>query len=108
MATNIQQLMFVFDDLIGVPDREFQTLVQEVQMDQLVTALKGADDEVKDKVFRNMSKRAAEMLREDMDASGPVRVSEVEVAQREIMVTAKRLLDEGKISVSQGGGDMVG
>ncbi|MDM3870192.1 flagellar motor switch protein FliG [Porticoccus sp. W117] len=107
MAVNIQQLMFVFDDLVGVPDREFQALVQEIQMDQLVIALKGADQEVKDKVFRNMSKRAAEMLREDMEAGGPVKVSEVETAQREIMVTAKRLLDEGKISIA-GGAEMVG
>lgn len=108
MAANIQQLMFVFDDLIGVPDREFQILVQEVPMDQLVTSLKGADDAIKDKVFRNMSKRAAEMLVEDMEASGPVRVSEVEAAQREIMIVAKRLLDEGKITVSSGGEEMLG
>ncbi|WIO73205.1 flagellar motor switch protein FliG [Porticoccaceae bacterium LTM1] len=108
MAANIQQLMFVFDDLIGVPDREFQILVQEVPMDQLVTSLKGADDAIKDKVFRNMSKRAAEMLVEDMEASGPVRVSEVEAAQREIMIVAKRLLDEGKITVASGAEEMLG
>lgn len=97
LAERIRELMFVFDNLIDVDDRGIQTLLREVASDVLVLALKGADDEIKDKIFKNMSKRAGQMLREDLEARGPVRLSEVEAAQKEILATARRLSEAGDI-----------
>jgi flagellar motor switch protein FliG len=76
-----------------------------VQSESLIVALKGADQDLRDKIFKNMSSRAAEMLREDLEAKGPVRVSEVEAEQREILKIVRRLADEGQIQLSAGGGD---
>jgi len=102
----IKDLMFVFDDLLMVDDRGVQTLLREVQSDQLAVALRGAEPEVQDKVFRNMSKRAAEILKDDMEARGPVKVSEVEAAQKEIIAAALKLAEEGTIVIGgRGGGD---
>ncbi|AWL12562.1 Flagellar motor switch protein FliG [Saliniradius amylolyticus] len=105
MSQQIQDLMFVFDNLAEVDDRAMQTLLREVEQDALLKALKGADDAVKDKVTKNMSKRASEMLLDDLEAMGPVRVSEVETAQKEILGVARRLADAGEIMLGGGGGD---
>ncbi len=101
----IEDHMFVFDNLGGVDDRSIQTLLREVSSDSLLLALKGADDELKELFFKNMSKRASEMLRDDMEARGPVRLSEVEAAQKEILGIARRLADSGDIMLSGGGGE---
>ncbi|MBF0220410.1 MAG: flagellar motor switch protein FliG [Gammaproteobacteria bacterium] len=105
LGTSIEELMFVFENLIDVDDRGLQTMMREVSTDSLVLALKGADDALKEKIFRNMSKRAAEMLRDDLEAKGPVRLSEVEEAQKEILAIARRMSDAGEISLGGSGGD---
>ncbi|MCH8537136.1 MAG: flagellar motor switch protein FliG [Alkalimonas sp.] len=105
MAQQIQDLMFVFENLIDVEDRGIQTLLREVEQEVLMKALKGADDGLKEKIFANMSKRAGELLRDDLEAMGPVRVSDVEAAQKEILATARRLADAGEIMLGGGGGD---
>jgi flagellar motor switch protein FliG len=103
LSQSIHDLMFVFDDLGEVDDRGIQTLLREVQTETLGMALKGADPRVKEKFTRNMSKRAAEMLIEDMEAKGPARVADVETAQKEILGIARKLADAGTIVL--GGGD---
>lgn len=105
MAQQIQDLMFVFENLLEVDDRAIQTILREVQQDVLMKALKGADDNLKEKILKNMSKRAAEMLADDLEAMGPIRVSEVETAQKEILSTARRLSDAGEIMLGGGGGE---
>jgi len=105
LGQNIEDLMFVFENLIDVEDRGFQTLMREIQTDELMLALKGADDALKEKFFTNMSQRAAEMMRDDLEASGPVRVSDVETAQKSILVTARALSDNGDLMLGGGGGD---
>ena len=103
LCQEIQDNMFVFDNLIDIDDRGIQALVREVTSDMLVVALKGADQALQDKIFRNMSKRAGEMLRSDFEAKGPVRLAEVEAAQKEIVMATRRLADDGTINL--GGGD---
>jgi flagellar motor switch protein FliG len=105
MAQQIQDLMFVFENLIDVDDRGIQVLLREIQQDVLMKALKGTDENLKEKILKNMSKRAAELLVDDLEAMGPVRVSEVETAQKEILSTARRLSDAGEIMLGGGGGD---
>lgn len=105
MAQQIQDLMFVFENLIDVDDRGIQTILREVQQDVLMKALKGTDENLKEKIFKNMSKRAAELLQDDLEAMGPVRVSEVEMAQKEILSVARRLSDAGEIMLGGGGGE---
>lgn len=105
IAQKITDQMFTFDDLMKLEDRAIQLLLREVQTDSLVIGLKGADPAIRDKIFKNMSQRAAETLREDLEAKGPVRLSEVEAEQKEIMKTVRRLADEGQIMLSGGGGD---
>lgn len=107
LGSQIQDLMFVFNDLAALDDRSMQTLMREVNTDNLVLALKGASEGVKDKVFRNLSRRASEMLQDDLEAKGPVRLSEVEGAQKEILSIAKRLADEDQISLGGGGDEFV-
>lgn len=107
MGTQIADLMFVFDNLNGVDDRGIQALLREVSSEVLIIALKGADEELKEKIFKNMSKRAAELLRDDLEAKGPVRVSEVEGAQREILTIARRMADSGEIMLGGSGEDMI-
>ncbi len=104
LGTQIEDLMFVFDNLIDVDDRGIQALLREVSSESLITALKGAEEGLKEKIFKNMSERAAEMLRDDLEASVPVRVSDVEAAQKEILAIARRMADAGDISLG-GGGD---
>ncbi len=105
LSSKIEDLMFVFGNLIDVDDRGIQTLLREVSSDVLVLALKGADESIKDKFFKNMSKRAAELLRDDLESKGPVRVSEVEAAQKEILAVARRMADSGEIVLGGKGGD---
>ena len=105
MAQQIQDLMFVFENLLEVDDRAIQAILREVQQDVLMKALKGADETLREKILKNMSKRAAEMLADDLEAMGPVRVSEVETAQKEILSTARRLADAGEIMLGGGGGE---
>jgi flagellar motor switch protein FliG len=105
MSQQIQDLMFVFDNLADVDDRAIQTILREVQQDALLKAIKGADEELKKKITKNMSKRAAEMLLDDLEAMGPVRISEVETAQKEILSVARRLADAGEIMLGGGGND---
>ncbi len=107
MGVQIQDLMFVFENLNEVDDRGIQTLLREVSGDLLTIALKGADEDLKEKIFRNMSKRAAELLRDDLEAKGPVKVSEVEVAQKEILVIARRMADAGEIALGGAGGEQM-
>ncbi len=105
MSQQIQDLMFVFENLIDVDDRGIQTLLREVSGDLLQKALKGSDDNLKEKIFKNMSKRAAETLKEDLQTMGPMRLSDVEAAQKEILTIARRLADSGEIVLGVGGGD---
>lgn len=105
MQDGISELMFVFENLNEVDDRGIQALLREISTDTLTLALKGADEGLRDKILKNMSKRASEMLREDMEARGPVRLSEVETAQKEILSTARRLSDDGEINLGGSGGE---
>jgi len=107
LSQRIQDLMFVFDDLGEVDDRGIQTLLRDLSTETLGMALKGADARVKDKFIKNMSKRAGEMLLEDMEAKGPARVSDVEAAQKEILAAARRLADAGTIQLGGKGDDFV-
>jgi len=105
LAQKIQDEMFVFENLVGIDDRGFQLILREVQSESLIVALKGASEELREKVFKNMSQRAAEMLRDDLEAKGPVRVSEVEAEQKEILKLVRRLSEEGQISLGGKGDD---
>ncbi|MFL0799176.1 MAG: flagellar motor switch protein FliG [Agarilytica sp.] len=107
LGTQIQDLMFVFENLKEVDDRGIQALLREVSSDVLILALKGSDEVLKEKIFANMSKRAAELLRDDLEAKGPVKVSEVEGAQKEILTIARRMADAGEINLGGGGEDML-
>lgn len=107
LGVTIQDLMFVFDNLKGVDDRGIQALLREVSSEVLILALKGSDEELKEKIFGNMSKRAAELLRDDLEAKGPVKLSEVEGAQKEILLIARRMADAGEIILGGGGEEML-
>jgi flagellar motor switch protein FliG len=99
MHQQIKDLLFVFDNLLDVDDRGIQALLREVGSDTLALALRGAEPEVSDKILKNMSKRAAEILKDDMEARGPVKLADVEAAQKEIVVIAQRLAEEGTINL---------
>lgn len=105
LSSQIEDLMFVFDNLADVDDRGIQLLMREVSSDVLVMALKGADEAIKEKIFKNMSKRAGELLRDDLEAKGPVRISEVEGAQKEILTIARRMAEAGEIVLGGKGGE---
>lgn len=105
VGQKIQDLMFVFDNLIEIDDRGIQALLREVSSDSLLLALKGSDEGIKEKIFKNMSKRAAEMLRDDLEAKGPVKLSEVEGAQKEILAIARRMSESGDIVLGGKGAD---
>ncbi len=105
LAQKIIDEMFVFENLIDVDDRGVQLLLREIQSESLILALKGANEAMREKVFKNMSQRAAEMLREDLESKGPVRLSEVEREQKEILKIARRLADEGQIQLGGKGED---
>lgn len=103
LAQQIQDKMFVFENLSDLDDKSIQTLLREVPSESLIVALKGTSDALRDKIFKNMSQRAAEMLRDDLEAKGAVRVSEVEEQQREILKIVRRLAEEGQVIISKGG-----
>ena len=103
LCQSVEDLMFIFENLLDVDDRGIQTLLKEISTDQLVVALKGADEEIKDKIFKNMSKRAADLLKDDLESKGPLKLSEVEAAQREILIVAKKLADDGEIVLGGSG-----
>lgn len=105
LSGQIEDLMFVFNNLSDVDDRGIQALLREVSSDVLVLALKGSDEGVKEKIFKNMSKRASELLRDDLEAKGPVRVSDVETAQKEILTIARRMAEAGEIVLGGKGGE---
>jgi flagellar motor switch protein FliG len=105
LAQKILDEMFVFENLLDIDDRGIQLLLREVQSDALIIALKGSSPELREKIFKNMSQRAAEMLREDLESKGPVRLSEVENEQKEILKVARRLAEEGQIQLGGAGGD---
>ncbi|MGA0586406.1 flagellar motor switch protein FliG [Dyella sp. KRB-257] len=107
LGGKIEELMFVFDDLAGLDDRSMQTLLREVPSPRLTVALKGAEPAMREKIFANMSKRAADMLRDDLEVAGPVRVSEVDAAQKEVLMIARRLADAGQLTLAGGGDDFV-
>lgn len=104
LAQKIMDKMFIFEDLLKLDGKAVQLILKEVSTDQLVIALKGASSELRELVFNNMSTRAAEALREDLDARGPIRLSEVESQQKDILKVVRRLSDEGQIMIG-GGGD---
>lgn len=105
LAEEIKKLMFVFEDLVALDDRGMQSLLKEVPNDKLLVALKTSPEEIKQKIFKNMSTRASQLLQEDLQNLGPQRLSDVEAAQSEIVNIAKRLETEGKIQINRGAGD---
>ncbi len=105
LAQKIMDEMFVFEDILEVDDRGIQLVMREVQSESLIVALKGASVEMREKIFKNMSSRAAEMLREDLESKGPVKLSEVEAEQKEILKIVRRLADEGQIVLGGKGED---
>ncbi|MFT7774921.1 flagellar motor switch protein FliG [Roseateles sp.] len=105
LAQKIMDNMFTFDDVNKIDDRGIQAMLKEVQSESLIVALKGASADLREKIFRNMSTRAAEALREDLESRGPVRLSEVEAEQKEMLKIVRRLVDEGQIVLAGGGDD---
>ncbi len=105
LGQSIEDLMFVFDNIGEIDDRGIQTLLREVSSETLVLALKAADEKVKEKILKNMSKRASEMLRDDLEARGPVKLSDVEAAQKEILAIARRMMESGELAMGGKGGD---
>ncbi|MFZ6692455.1 flagellar motor switch protein FliG [Undibacterium sp. SXout20W] len=105
MAEKIMDEMFVFDNILEIDDKGIQLLLREVQSDSLIIALKGANQDMREKIFKNMSQRAAEMMREDLESKGPVRLSEVEAQQKQILLVVRRLADEGQIMLGSKGED---
>ena len=105
LGKRIEDLVFVFEDLNELDDRAMQELLRQVASDKLLLAIRGVDDALKEKIFGNMSQRAAEMLKDDLEAALPVKLSEVEGAQREILDVARRLADEGTITLGARGGE---
>jgi len=107
LSDDVKEKMFIFDNLMQLDDRGFQRLVRDVAQENLLTALKGVDEVLAERFFNNMSERAAEILREDMEASGPVKLADVEAAQKEIVKTAKKLADEGELMIGKAARDYV-
>ena len=103
LAQKIEDKMFVFENLLDIDDRGIQLVLREVQSESLIIALKGTSEELREKIFKNMSKRASEMMREDLEAKGPVKLSEVEANQKEILKIVRRLADEGQIALGSKG-----
>ena len=107
LANEIRNLRFTFEDILKIDDNGIQTLMKEINTDDLVIALKAASDELKDKLYNNMSERAANMLADDLEAMGPTKRSDVEAAQQKIIAVCKKLEDDGKIQIAGGGDDML-
>ncbi len=107
LGQELEDLMFVFDNIAEIDDRGVQSLLREVSSETLVLALKGADESVREKIFHNMSKRASEMLRDDLESKGPVRLSDVEGAQKEILAIARRMMESGELSIGGKGEEFI-
>ncbi|NMB36152.1 MAG: flagellar motor switch protein FliG [Firmicutes bacterium] len=107
LADEIRQRMFIFEDIISLDDNSIQRVIREVDSKELAKALKGASEEVKERIYRNVSRRAAEMLREDLEFMGPVRLREVEEAQQRVVAIIRRLDETGEIIISRGGEDAI-
>ena len=107
LGARIQDLIFVFDNLMQLDDRSLQELLRQVPGDRLLLAMKGCEEAMKEKIFKNMSQRAAEMLKDDLESKGPVRISEVEGAQKEILQVARKLAEAGSISLGSKGDEYV-
>ncbi len=107
LGTKIQDLMFVFDDLVEIDDRGMQEVLRAVPSERLLLAMKGADESLKEKIYKNMSQRAAEMLKDDLEAKGPVRLSEVESAQKEILAIVRKMAETGTIQIGGKGEEFV-
>ncbi|MEA3178278.1 MAG: flagellar motor switch protein FliG [Gammaproteobacteria bacterium] len=107
LGSRIADLIFVFDNLMEIDDRSMQELLRQVASDKLLLAMKGCDDAMKEKIFKNMSQRAAEMLKDDLESRGPVKISEVEGAQKEILQTARKLAEAGTIQLASKGDEYV-
>ncbi|MCD6404448.1 MAG: flagellar motor switch protein FliG, partial [Planctomycetes bacterium] len=108
LVENIRRLMFVFEDVILVNDKGIQQVLKEVDNEALALALKTASDDLKDKIFRNMSERAATLIKEDMEYMGPVRLSDVETAQQKVVDVVRRLEETGEVIIQgRGGGEVV-
>jgi len=107
LGSRIQDLIFVFDNLLEIDDRSMQELLRQVSSDKLLLAKKGCEEAMKEKIFKNMSQRAAEMLKDDLESKGPVRISEVEGAQKEILQTARKLAESGAIALASKGDEYV-
>ncbi|MBC7544549.1 MAG: flagellar motor switch protein FliG [Candidatus Sericytochromatia bacterium] len=107
LAESVKKLMFVFDDLVQLDDRAIQRVLREVESKDLALALKGATEEVKERIYRNMSERAGRMLRDDIETMGPVRLKDVEEVQQKIVNVVRRLEETGEIIISRGGDDIV-
>ncbi|MBF0274171.1 MAG: flagellar motor switch protein FliG [Nitrospinae bacterium] len=107
LAEEIRQLMFVFEDILKLSDRDLQAILKEIDQNKLVLALKTASEGLKEKIFRNVSERAALMMREDLEAMGPVKLSDVEGAQQEVIRLVKDLEEKGEITISGGGEELV-
>lgn len=105
LAEKILDAMVIFDNIMDIDDRGIQLLLREVQSESLIIALKGASDELRAKIFKNMSQRAADMMREDLEGKGPVRLSEVEAEQKSILKTVRRLADDGQLQLGGKGDD---
>ncbi len=105
MAQKIMDEMFVFDNIMDIDDKGIQVMLREVQSEMLIVALKGATEEMREKIFKNMSSRAAEMMKEDLESKGPVKLSEVEAQQKQILQIVRRLSDEGQIMLAGKGDD---
>jgi flagellar motor switch protein FliG len=105
LAQQIMDTMFVFDDIIEIDDKGIQVMLREVQSETLIIALKGTTAEMREKIFKNMSSRAADMMREDLESKGPVKLSEVEAQQKQMLQIVRRLADEGQIMLGGKGGD---
>ncbi len=107
LADEIRKKMFVFEDIMLLDDRAIQRVLRDVDNNDLAIALKGANDEVQETIFRNLSKRLAAMIKEDMEFMGPVRMKDVEEAQQKIVGVIRKLEDSGEIVISRGGGDEI-
>jgi flagellar motor switch protein FliG len=107
LGNKIQELMFVFDDIAQIDDRGMQEVLRAVPSDKLMLAIKGADEPLKAKIFKNMSQRAADMMKDDLEAKGPVRLSEVEAAQKEILAIVRKMSEAGTISLGGKGEEFV-
>jgi flagellar motor switch protein FliG len=105
MAQKIMDEMFIFDDIVQIDDKGIQVILREVQSESLIVALKGATEEIREKIFKNMSSRAAEMMKEDLETKGPIKLSEVEAQQKQILQIVRRLADEGQLMLGGKGSE---